>query len=75
MKITFTKNEIRPLHPGDPDFMIYSGNIVAARAGFEISNNCPYNHLQILETCIERGWIKPIAYVKDHELFWEEFSK
>ena len=25
--------------------------------------------------CIECGWLKPVAYVKDSQLFWEEFQK
>jgi len=45
------------------------------RAGFEISRSCPDQYKQIISQCIDNGWLKPVAYVKDCELFWEEFSK
>jgi hypothetical protein len=70
-----TKSNIRTIRPGDPDWIITDGLMVSYRAGFEISNDCPYNHLQILQTCIDRGWIKPIAYQPVHEEFMEKLSK
>ena len=75
MTFTVTKSNVRKIKQGDPNFVIHDGLVQTGRAGFEISTDCPYNHLQILQTCIERGWLKPVAYVKDKELFWEEFEK
>ena len=66
---------IKTIRPGDKDFIIIDGIMMAPRAGFEISNECPYNHLQILQTCIDRGWIKPIAYQPIHEEFMEKLTK
>ena len=40
-------------------------------SGIEISKSCPYNYQQILADCIDRGWVKPVAYIKTKELFWE----
>ena len=48
--------------------MLTDGFVISPRAGFEISDDCPYNHLQILQTCIDRGWIKPVAHVYGKEL-------
>ena len=73
--ITATKTQIKTIRPGDPDWIITDGLMMAPRAGFEISNDCPYNHLQILQTCIDRGWIKPIAYQPVHEEFMEKLTK
>ena len=67
--------KIKAIRPGDDDFIITDGLMMAPRAGFEISNECPYNHLQILQTCIDRGWIKPIAYQPVHEEFIEKLTK
>ncbi len=67
--------KIKTIRQGDPDWIITDGLMMAPRAGFEISNDCPYNHLQILQTCIDRGWVKPIAYQPVHEEFMEKLTK
>jgi len=67
--------KIKTIRPGDIDWFIIDGLKIAPRAGFEISNDCPYNHLQILQTCIDRGWVKPIAYQPVHEEFMEKLTK
>ena len=67
--------KIKTIRQGDPDWIIADGLMMAPRAGFEISNDCPYNHLQILQTCIDRGWVKPIAYRPVHEEFIENLTK
>lgn len=74
MTFTTPEKKIRKMDNSDPDFIIDDGIIMAPRAGFEISKDCPYNHLQILNTCIERGWIKPVAYMKESEYIWEKLG-
>ena len=56
------------LKPGDLDFIFSTDGItLVPRAGFEINAACPYEYLIMLQTCIDRGWIKPIAYMRDTE--------
>lgn len=62
---------IRTIHKDDPDFHITNGITIAPRAGFEIAKECPREYLMILQTCMERGWLKPIAYMKESEYVWE----
>jgi len=69
------KTQIHTLKPGNPNFVIIDGLIVAPRAGFEISKDCPYNHLQILQTCIDKGWIKPVAHITERELLFMGLSQ
>ncbi len=69
------RSNLRTIKKGDPKFMLTDGLIVAPRAGFEISQRCPDNYKSLIMECIEHGWLKPVATVKDTELFWEEFSK
>lgn len=66
---------IRTIKMGDDDFMLQEGFIISPRAGLEIDINCPREYKQIIQTCLNKGWLKPVAYVKDNELFWEEFEK
>ena len=66
--ISTKTTNIRTIRQGDAKFMLKDGVVICPRAGFEISKDCPYNHLQILQTCIDQGWIKPIAHVYGKEL-------
>lgn len=75
MKITTRQTCIRTLKKGDSKFIITDGLVQAPRAGFEIDQRCPSEYRMIIQQAIEYGWLKPIANVKDNELFWEEFSR
>lgn len=63
------------LRPSDTGFVMQDKLILAARAGLEIDQHCPREYQQILTTCINRGWIRPVATVRRHELTWEHLSK
>jgi hypothetical protein len=73
--VTQAKSNIRKLSQKDPEFLIYDGLVVSTRAAIEISCRCPENYRDLIQECIGHGWIKPVAYVKDHELFWEALEK
>lgn len=75
MKLTSYQSSVRTIRAGDPKFNIVDGFVLAPRAGFEIGLGCPKEYKQIISECIGRGWLRPIANVKDTELFWEEFQK
>jgi hypothetical protein len=75
MTFQINKSSLRTINKGDPKFILRDGLIVAPRAGIEISNECPREYRLIIATCMEKGWLKSFATVKDNELFWEEFSK
>jgi len=69
------KSSLRTVRPGDSNWLLKDTVIVAPRAGFEIKNECPREYLSIIHECINNGWLRPVATVRDTELFWEEFSK
>jgi hypothetical protein len=64
-------SSLRTIKQGDPKFMLQDGMVIAPRAGFEISNSCPREYKMIIQECINYGWLKPVATVRDNELFWE----
>lgn len=68
MKIKVTQTRIRTIRQGDPRFMIQDGPVMCARAGFEISAECPAEYRQILMTSITCGYIKPVAHMYGKEL-------
>ena len=75
MNINSTVSNIKTIRPGDPDFIITDGLTLAARAGFEVSNDCPYEYRLIISKCIDRGWLSPIAYQHLHEDLIEKITK
>lgn len=66
---------IRLIKQNDPKFTMEENYMLYPRAAFEISQHCPDNYRSIIGECMIHGWIKPVAYVRDSELFWEEFQK
>jgi len=69
------EHRIKTIRVGDSGWNIINGLTITPRAAFEISKNCPHEYKLILADCIDKGWIKPIAYVKESEYVWEELSK
>jgi len=75
LNITVNKSSIRTIKQGEDNFLITDGLVCAPRAGFEVDINCPREYKLIIADCIDRGWIKPVAHVKDQEMFWEALSQ
>ena len=69
MKITTHQSQIRTIKQDDPCFRMVDKFITCGRAGFEISKNCPREYKLILAECIDQGWIQPVAYMTERELF------
>ena len=66
----------KTLRSGDDDFMFSPDGItMVPRAGIEISGNCPDNYCQVLQTCINKGWVKPVAHMRDTEYIMELLQK
>lgn len=74
-KYTTNKSTLRTIRQEDTRWMLRDHLTLAPRAGFEIDEKCPREYRTIIGQCIERGWLKPIANVKDQELFWEELQR
>lgn len=75
MTFKVENSNIRTIRKGERGFMLVDGIIIMPRAGFEISRSAPNSYRQIISECIDNGWLKPVAYVKDSELFWESFKE
>jgi hypothetical protein len=75
--MTFTTPEktIKTIRKDDPDFIIINGIVMAPRAGFEISNDCPRQYKLMIMEAIKNGWLQPIAYMKESEYVWEQLGE
>jgi hypothetical protein len=64
------------LRPGHEDFSFSpDGVTVVARAGFDISQTCPKEYRMIILQCINNGWIRPVAYMRETEYTMELLKK
>ncbi len=64
-------SRFRTIRSNDPNFNLVDGMLVIPRAGFEVVKECPREYKLIIQDCIERGWLKPVASVYDHELIFD----
>jgi hypothetical protein len=78
MMATFTTNttgiKFKEINQGDPDFTMTDGIKLVPRAAFNIAKECPREYLMILYTCIEKGWLKPVAHIKESNYVWEKLG-
>jgi hypothetical protein len=66
----------KTLRPSDADFTFSPDGIkIVPRAGFEISNHCPLEYRLIVAECLNNGWLKPVAHMRDTEYTMELLQK
>jgi hypothetical protein len=64
------------LRSQDPDFCFSpDGLTMVNRAGFEITDKCPIEYKRIIQHCYQKGWIEPVAYMRDIEYTMELLKK
>ena len=71
MNITLHKSIVRTIRQDDPDFKIVDGFALVPRAGFHILPECPQNYKQVILECVNAGWLKPVAHIRDYELMMD----
>jgi len=73
MAFTTAESPFVTLRKGDPSFQLQGPISIANRASILIRDDCPNEHRWIIQQCIERSWIEPIAIVPktDPTLMWE----
>jgi hypothetical protein len=59
--------KIRTIKPGDRMFRIHGGIITSDRASIEIDSRCPAKYAEIILSCYNKGWVKPVAHVTEKE--------
>jgi hypothetical protein len=71
MTFTVLENSFKRVSNNDQHFYMNDGIRQVPRAAIEVQQNIPYNYKLMITECIDKGWLKPVAYVKTKELFWE----
>ena len=69
---TTTASRVRTVKAQDADFVFSPDGItVVPRASLEISHSCPREYRMIIAECVDRGWLKPVAHMRDTEYTME----
>jgi hypothetical protein len=68
------RNTIKVITKDDPKFMINSGIYKVPRAGFHIASGCPPEYRDVIMTCMNTGWLMPVAYMAEKEFIWETLN-
>jgi hypothetical protein len=64
------------LRQGQPDFTFSPDGITLVhRASIEISQDCPYEYKLILAKCLDQGWLRTVAHMRETEYTMELLRK
>ena len=75
IKITASRHH-KTLRSTDADFKFSpDGLTIVSRAAIEISQQCPREYQLIIAECIDRGWVKSVAHMRDTEYTMELLRK
>lgn len=75
-KISSPDSRFKTLRRSDADFTFSPNGItLVPRAGFEINNQCPREYKLIIAECLNRGWLTPVAHMRDTEYTMELLQK
>lgn len=67
-----TSRPHKTLRAKDADFSFSpDGLTLVPRASFEVSKECPREYRLILAECINNGWLRPVAHMRDVEYTME----
>lgn len=56
------------IEPGMKEFQLNDGIMTARRACLEIDAECPSSYRNAIMDAYSKGWLKPVAYIYEHEL-------
>ena len=74
--IKISGTNFKTLKRSDDDFMFSpDGYTMVPRASLEISKRCPEYYRDLIAECINHGWLKPIAHMRDTEYTMELLKK
>ena len=64
----------RRLFRGEPGFSMVDGVRLVPRAEIVVLEQCPTNLRDMLQYAIAKGYVQPVANVRDEELVWEKIA-
>ena len=74
MNYKIHESTTRRLYRGEPGFHIIDGVKMVPRAEIVVLKQCPANIVDMINYAIAKGYIQPVANVRDEELVWEKLT-
>ncbi len=74
MTFTVHKPTTRRIYRGQDGFSMIDGVKIVPRAEIEILDQCPPNVRDIVSFATAKGYIQPVANVRDEELVWDKLT-
>ena len=74
MTYTFHQPTTRRLFRGEPGFHMQDGVKLVPRAEIVVLKECPTNMVDMINYAIAKGYIQPVANVRDEELVWDKLT-
>jgi hypothetical protein len=75
MSYTFHESTTRRLYRSQDDFFMLDGVKLVPRAEIVVLKECPTNMVDMINYAIAKGYIQPVANVRDEDLVWEKLAK
>ena len=74
MTYTVSKSTTKRIYRGQPGFDMIDGVKLVPRAEVEILGQCPSHVRDTVAWAIAKGWVQPVANVRDDELVWDKLT-
>lgn len=74
MTYTVEKTTTRRIWRGESGFFMQDGIKLVPRAEIVVLEKCPANIVDLLNYAIAKGYVQPVAHVRDEELVWEKLT-
>ena len=74
MTYTVHKPTTRRIYRGQAGFFMQDGVKLVPRAEIVVLEQCPTNIRDMLQYYIAKGYVQPVANVRDEELVWEKLT-
>jgi len=74
MTYTMHKPTTRRIYRGQSGFNMTDGIKIVPRAEIEILEQCPSSIRDTVAFAIAKGYVQPVANVRDEELVWEKLT-
>ena len=74
MTYTVHKSTTRCIYRGQDGFFMQDGVKLVPRAEIMVLEQCPANIRDMLQYYIAKGYIQPVANVRDEELVWDKLT-
>jgi hypothetical protein len=75
LNFSVNNEKVLEIKQGDKGFKFFSGMVEYPRAAISVSKNCPDEVLEKMGLWARKGYIFPVAYIKESEYVWGKLKE